>query len=166
MANGIMPFAIEKMRKRNIRTPKKLTERRFNPVKAKLQSIRECFEQLQHGLPETREEYIQADRITHAYVKSCFLMIIQRAVEINNVIIEFSEQTPPLQKHHSFHALSQNTTIDKETLDFFLKALDTYEQITNPYQDIPPAELYDVARELLKFSDLYTRQIENFFVIA
>ena len=152
------------MGKRNTRTSKKLAARRFNPVKAKLESISECFDQLRHGLPPKQEEYIEGDRITHSYVKSCFLMIIQRAVDINNVIIEFSGQTPPLQKHHSFHALHQNSTIDKETLDFFMKALDYYEKIANPYQELPPSELYDASRELLAYGEAYTSQIEKFFL--
>lgn len=152
------------MKKRNVRNPKKTTNRRFNPVKAKLESINECFDQLRHGLPAKQEEYIDGDRITHSYVKSCFLMIIQRAVDINNVIIEFSGQTLPQQKHHSFRALHQSNAIDRETMDFFMKALDCYEKIANPYQELAPAELYDTALQLLKYGEAYTRQLENFFV--
>ncbi|MDE0555978.1 MAG: hypothetical protein OXI24_17305 [Candidatus Poribacteria bacterium] len=153
------------MKKRNTKKrSKKLASRRFNPVKAKLESISECFDQLRHGLPAKKAEYVEGDRITHSYVKSCFLMIIQRAVDINNVIIEFSGQTPPLQKHHSFRALHQNSTIDRETLDFFMKALDYYESIANPYQELPPSELYDASWELLKYGEAYTNQIERFFL--
>ena len=152
------------MGKRNTKSPKRSVNRRFNPVKAKLESINECFDQLRHGLPANQEEYVEADRITHSYVKSCFLMIIQRAVDINNVIIEFSGQTPPQQKHHSFRALHQNSAIDRETLDFFMRALDHYEKITNPYQELAPSELYDASRELLKYGETYTQQLENFFV--
>ncbi len=152
------------MGKRKVRNSKKTANRRFNPVKAKLESINECFEQLRYGLPENEEEYIEADRITHSYVKSCFLMIIQRAVDINNVIIEFSGQTPPQQKLHSFRALYQNRAIDQETLDFFIKALDFYEKIANPYQELAPSELYDAALQLLKYGESYTHQLENFFV--
>ena len=152
------------MGKRRVRGSKKTANRRFNPVKAKLESINECFDQLRYGLPANQEEYIEADRITHSYVKSCFLMIIQRAVDINNVIIEFSGQTPPQQKHHSFRALYQNSAIDQETLDFFIKALDFYEKIANPYQELAPSELYDAALELLEYGEVYTRQLENFFV--
>ena len=149
--------------KRTARKVKK-TNRRFNPVKAKLESINECFDQLRYGLPANQEEYIEADRITHSYVKSCFLMIIQRAVDINNVIIEFSGQTPPQQKHQSFRALYQNGAIDQETLDFFIKALDFYEKIANPYQELALSELYDAALQLLKYGEAYTHQLENFFV--
>ena len=152
------------MEKRKVRNSKKTANRRFNPVKAKLESINECFEQLRYGLPENEEEYIEADRITHSYVKSCFLMIIQRAVDINNVIIEFSGQTPPQQKLHSFRALHQNRVIDQETLDFFIEALDFYEKIANPYQELAPSELYDAARQLLKYGESYIHQLENFFV--
>ncbi len=152
------------MQKRKMKTSKKSASRRFNPVKAKLESIGECFDQLRSGLPAKQEEYVEGDRITHSYVKSCFLMIIQRAVDINNAIIEFSGQTPPLQKHHSFRALHQNSTIDRETLDFFLKALDYYERIANPYEELPPAELYDASRELLEYGETYTHQIERFFL--
>lgn len=152
------------MRKRNVRGTKKTANRQFNPVKAKLESINECFDQLRHGLPAKQEEYIEGDRITHSYVKSCFLMIIQRAVDINNVIIEFSGQTPPQQKHHSFRALHQNSAIDRETMDFFIKALDYYEKIANPYQELAPSELYNAALQLLQYGEAYTRQLENFFV--
>ncbi len=152
------------MGKRGKRTSKKLTARHFNPVKSKIESISECFDQLRHGLPAEIEEYIEGDRITQSYIKSCFLMIIQRAVDINNVIIEFSGQTPPLQKHHSFRALHQNSTIDKETLNFFIKALDYYEKIANPYHELPPSELYNASRQLLKYGEAYTSQIENFFL--
>ena len=91
-------------------------------------------------------------------------MIIQRAVDINNVIIEFSGQTPPQQKHQSFRALYQNGAIDQETLDFFIKALDFYEKIANPYQELALSELYDAALQLLKYGETYTHQLENFFV--
>ena len=152
------------MKKRNVKNPKKTANRRFNPVKAKLESINECFDQLRHGLPASQEEYIEGDRITHSYVKSCFLMIIQRAVDINNAIIEFSGQTLPQQKHHSFRSLHQSGAIDRETVEFFMKALDCYEKIANPYQELAPSELYDAALELLKYGEFYTRQLENFFV--
>ena len=152
------------MGKRNTRSSKRSVSRRFNPVKAKLESINECFDQLRHGLPANQEEYVEADRITHSYVKSCFLMIIQRAVDINNVIIEFSGQTPPQQKHHSFRALHQNSAIDRETLDFFMKALDYYEKITNPYQELAASELYNASLQLLKYGEAYIHQLENFFV--
>ena len=154
------------MKKRNLKTSKKLELRQFNPVRAKLESINECFDQLRHGLPTKQEAYVEGDRITHSYVKSCFLMIIQRAVDINNAIIEFSGQTLPLQKHHSFRALHQNHIIDRETLDFFMEALDHYEKITNPYQELPPPELYNASHELLKYGEAYTHQIENFFLNA
>jgi uncharacterized protein YutE (UPF0331/DUF86 family) len=152
------------MGKRNTNTSKKPKSRRFNPVKAKLESINECFEQLQNGLPASQEAYIDGDRITHSYVKSCFLMIIQRAVDINNVIIEFKGQTPPQQKHHSFLTLHQDNAIDKKTLDFFVKALSYYENIINPYQELTPSELYDVSQDLLKYGEAYTDQLENYFV--
>ena len=152
------------MGNKNTSTQKKSASRRFNPVKAKLESINECFEQLQNGLPASQEAYIDADKITHSYVKSCFLMIIQRAVDINNVIIEFKGQTPPQQKHHSFLTLHQNNAIDKKTLDFFVKALSYYENIINPYQELAPAELYDASQDLLKHGKAYTHQLENYFV--
>ena len=152
-----------KMAKRNTNTPRKSASRRFNPVKAKLESINECFEQLQNGLPASQEAYIAGDRITHSYVKSCFLMIIQRAVDINNVIIEFKGQTPPQQKHHSFLTLHKNNAIDKKTLDFFVKALSYYENIINPYQELTPSELYEVSQDLLKYGETYMHQLENYF---
>ena len=126
--------------------------------------MNECFEQLQNGLPESQEAYINGDRITHSYVKSCFLMIIQRAVDINNVIIEFKGQIPQQQKHHSFLTLHQNSAIDKKTLNFFMRALDCYENIINPYQELAPAELYNISLDLLKYGEAYTRQLENYFV--
>ena len=152
------------MEKKNKRASKKSASRRFNPVKAKLESMNECFEQLQNGLPESQEAYINGDRITHSYVKSCFLMIIQRAVDINNVIIEFKGQTPQQQKHHSFLTLHQNSAIDKKTLNFFMRALDCYENIINPYQELAPAELYNISLDLLKYGEAYTHQLENYFV--
>ena len=152
------------MKKTNTRNSKRQANSRFNPIKSKLESISECFEQLRHGLPEKQETYIGADRITHSYVKSCFLMIIQRAVDINNVIIEFSGQTPPPQKHHSFRTLYNNKVIDRETLDFFLKALTCYEKIANPYQELPPSELYNASLHLLKHGEVYTNQLEQFFL--
>ena len=151
------------MGERNTRSSKKSGGHQFNPVKAKLESIGECFEQLRHGLPEKQEEYISGDRITHSYVKSCFLMIIQRAVDINNVIIEFNGQTPPQQKHQSFRALHQSRAIDRETTDFFIQALDCYEKIANPYQELAPAELYNASCQLLKHGEAYARQLEKFF---
>ena len=151
------------MDEKNKSTPKKSKSRRFNPVKGKLESISECFEQLENGLPANQEAYVAGDRITHSYLKSCFLMIIQRAVDINNVIIEFTGQTPPQQKHQSFLTIHQNNAIDKETLDFFIEALAYYENIINPYQELAPSELYDIACDLLKHGEAYTAQIKNYF---
>ena len=147
-------------------TPKKSTTRHFNPVKVKLESLQECLEQLRDGLPANKTEYIEADRLTHSYVKNCFLMIVQRAVDINNVIIEFSGQTPPHQKHHSFRMIHQNGAIEQETLTFFQIALDCYQKIANPYEELPPSELYDVSGMLLKQGEAYTCQIGSFFAKA
>ena len=91
-------------------------------------------------------------------------MIIQRAVDINNVIIEFKGQTPPQQKHQSFLTLHQNKAIDKKTLDFFVKALSYYENIINPYQELTSSELYEVSQDLLKYGEAYAHQLENYFV--
>ena len=91
---------------------KKNLSRQFNPVKAKLACINECLGQLRKSLPVNKEEYIAADRLTHSYVKSCFLMIVQRVVDINNAIIEFSGKTPPYQKHQGFRVVQESGAID------------------------------------------------------
>ena len=144
-------------------TQKTQLQRQFNPVKAKLAYIEECFGQLQKGLPANKKEYIAADRLTHSYIKSCFLMIVQRAVDINNAIIEFSGKTPPYQKFQGFRAVQESGAIDEDTLNFFENALNCYQKIANPYEGIPPAELYDVSSQLLKHGKTYTHQIKNFF---
>ena len=151
------------MRKSRTSTPEKLASRRFNPVKRKLEFINECFEQLQNGLPATQEAYVDADKITHTFVKSSFLMIIQRALDINNVIIEFNKQPAASKKRQSFLTIHQNAAIDKKTLDFFIKAISYYENIIDPYEEIAPAELYEVSQDLLKYGKAYTDQIENYF---
>lgn len=138
-------------------------QRLFNPVKAKLTYLEECFGQLQNGLPTKKKEYIAADRLTHSYIKSCFLMIVQRTVDINNAIIEFSGKTPPYQKFQGFRAVQESGAIDEATLDFFEHALDCYQKIANPYEGVPPAELYDVSTQLLQYGKTYSQQIKNFF---
>ncbi len=144
-------------------TQKTSLQRQFNPVKAKLAYIEECFGQLQNGLPANKDEYVAADRLTHSYVKSCFLMIVQRAVDINNAIIEFSGKTPPYQKHQGFRAVQESGAIDQKTLNFFEHALDCYQKIANPYEGIPTPELYDVSSQLLQHGKTYARQINDFF---
>ncbi len=142
---------------------KKTLQRQFNPVKAKLAYMEECFGQLQSGLPANKEEYVAADRLTHSYIKSCFLMIVQRAVDINNAIIEFSGKTPPYQKYQGFRVVQESGVIDVETLNFFEHALNCYQKIANPYEGLPAPELYDVSLQLLKHAKAYTRQINVFF---
>jgi uncharacterized protein YutE (UPF0331/DUF86 family) len=142
---------------------KKALQRQFNPVKAKLAYMEECFGQLQSGLPANKEEYIAADRLTHSYIKSCFLMIVQRAVDINNALIEFSGKTPPYQKYQGFRVVQESGAIDLDTLNFFEHALTCYQKIVNPYEGLPPPELYDVSSQLLQHGQAYTRQINDFF---
>ena len=142
---------------------KKTLQRQFNPVKAKLAYMDECFEQLRSGLPDTKEDYIAADRLTHSYVKSCFLMIVQRTVDINNAIIEFSGKTPPYQKHQGFRAVQESGAIDLKTRNFFEHALTCFQKIANPYEGLPPPELYDVSSQLLRHGKAYTRQINEYF---
>ena len=142
---------------------KKILQHQFNPVKAKLAYMEECFGQLQNGLPANREEYVTADRLTHSYIKSCFLMIVQRTVDINNAIIEFSGKTPPYQKYQGFRAVQESGAIDLETLNFFEHALTCYQKIANPYEGLPAPELYDVSLQLLQHGKAYTRQINEFF---
>ncbi len=148
------------MSKTSQKTP---LQRQFNPVKAKLAYMEECFGQLQNGLPANKDEYIAADRLTHSYVKSCFLMIVQRAVDINNAIIEFSGKTPPYQKYHGFRAVQESGVIDLKTLNFFEHALTCSQKIANPYEGLPAPELYDVSSELLQHGKAYARQIYDFF---
>ncbi len=145
------------------KTVRKTLPRHFNPVKAKLAYMDECFSQLHNGLPADKNAYVEADKLTHSYIKSCFLMIVQRAVDINNAIIEFSGQTPPYQKHQGFRAVQESGAIDVETLDFFEHAITCYQKISNPYEGLPPAELYDVSSQLLHHGKSYTRQINAFF---
>ncbi len=138
-------------------------QRQFNPVKVKLAYMEECFGQLQSGLPANKDEYVAADRLTHTYIKSCFLMIVQRAVDINNTIIEFSGQTPPYQKYQGFRTVQESGVIDLDTLNFFEHALNCYQKIANPYEGLPAPELYDVSSKLLQHGKAYTRQINKFF---
>ena len=142
---------------------KKTLQHQFNPVKAKLAYMEECFGQLQSGLPANKEEYVAADRLTHSYIKSCFLMIVQRAVDINNAIIEFSGKTPPYQKFQGFRVVQESGVIDLKTLNFFEQALNCYQKIANPYEGIPASELYDVSSQLLQHGKAYTHQINEFF---
>lgn len=142
---------------------KNALQHQFNPVKVKLAYMEECFGQLQSGLPANKEEYVEADRLTHSYIKSCFLMIVQRAVDINNAIIEFSGKTPPYQKYQGFRIVQENGIIDLKTLNFFEHALNCYQKIANPYEGIPAPELYDVSSQLLQHGKAYTHQINEFF---
>ncbi|MDE0635467.1 MAG: DUF86 domain-containing protein [Candidatus Poribacteria bacterium] len=142
---------------------KKTLQHQFNPVKAKLAYMEECFGQLQSGLPANKEEYVAADRLTHSYIKSCFLMIVQRAVDINNAIIEFSGKTPPYQKFQGFRVVQESGVIDLKTLNFFEQALNCYQKIANPYEGVPASELYDVSSQLLQHGKAYTHQINEFF---
>jgi len=151
------------MERKNTAIPETSESWQFNPIKIKLESLSECFEQLRNGLPHTQEEYVEAEKITHSYVKSCLLMIIQRATEINRVIIEFRGQTPPHQKYHTFLVLHQNNVIDKQTLVFFMNALNCYENIIDPYKEADQAELYSVASELLIQGEAYAHQLEKLF---
>ena len=142
---------------------KNALQHQFNPVKVKLAYMEECFGQLQNGLPANREEYVEADRLTHSYIKSCFLMIVQRAVDINSAIIEFSGKTPPYQKFQGFRIVQESGIIDLKTLNFFEHALNCYQKIANPYEGIPAPELYDVSSQLLQHGKAYTHQINEFF---
>ncbi len=145
------------MRKKN--SPKNL-------VSGKIAAVRECLEQLHQGLPDTEVEYVGADRLTHTYVKSCFLMITQRIVDINTAIIAFcfnSEPKNSFHKHHGFRMMHQHGAIDKTTLSFFESALTHYRTIANPYEELPLSEMYDISRMLLKHSETYIMQIEHFF---
>ncbi len=142
---------------------KRTLQRHFNPVKAKLAYMEECFDQLRNGLPSSKDDYIVSDRLTHSYVKSCFLMIVQRAVDINNAIIEFSGNTPPYQKQQSFRSIQESGAIDLDTLNFFEHALDCYQKIANPYEGLPASDLYDISSLLLHHGEAYARQINDFF---
>ena len=140
----------------------KLVHNSFNPVKGKLQSMQECLEQLRGALPKSQEEYISADRMTHSFVKSCFLMIIQRAVDTNSIVIEVSGKRPPHNSIQTFLAIWQDGAIDDKILGFFQSALEQYQKIVNPYEDLSDAEIYDVAQALLKHGEEYTKQITGF----
>ena len=135
----------------------------FNPVRIKLAYMYECLEQLHNGLPPNKEAYINAERLTHSFIKSCFLMIVQRAVDINNIIIEFIGETPPSVKYQGFRLMQENGAIDMKTLNFFEVALLCYRKIANPYEGLPADEFYEIAVLLLKHGAIYTRQIQNFF---
>ena len=151
------------------RTPKKKAgtskSRPVNPVRAKLAHVQECLEQLRSGLPGSEAEYADADSLTHAYVKSCVLMSLQRMVDINNVIIGvvLIGENPPAHKHHSFIIVQKHGVIDSETLAFFQTALDCYGTIANPYEELPLSQMYDVSLGLLKYGEAYVQQIERFF---
>ena len=135
----------------------------FNPVKVKLEYMDECLEQLRNGLPPNKEAYIDAERLTHSFITSCVLMIVQRCVDINNTIIEFTGETPPLLKHQGFYFMQESGVIDMETLNFFEHAVACYQKIANPYEIFPADELYEIAVLLLKHGEAYTHQIQVFF---
>ena len=140
-----------------------LTNHSFNPVKGKLASIQECLTQLREVLPASKDEYISADRMTHSFVKSCFLMTIQRAIDINCVIIETTGKRLPHNKPRTFFLIWQTGSVDDETLSFFQSALECYKKMVNPYDDLSDIQIYEVARALLKHGKEYIRQINEFF---
>ncbi len=137
-----------------------------NPVSGKIAAVHECLQQLHQGLPDTESEYMTADRLTHAYVKSCFLMIIQRIADINTAIIAFCFNQHPKysrHKHYGFRIMQQHGAIDKSTVSFFQSALGHYRTIANPYEELPPSEMYKVSQMLLEQGKSYIQQIERFF---
>ena len=139
--------------------------RQVNPVRVKLDYVQECLAQLQSGLPETESAYVAADSLTHAYVKSCVLMSLQRIVDINNAVIGFSfrDETPPAHKHHSFIIMERHGAIEAETQAFFQAAMNCYQTLANPYEELPPPEMYRLSRGLMKHGAAYIQQIETFF---
>ena len=137
----------------------------FNPARGQLQSMRECLEQLHGALPSAKEEYLKADRMTHALVKSCVLMLIQRAIDTNSVVIEAGGERPPSRKLQTFLAIWNTGAIRGETLAFFQKAVDFYQKMVKD-EDLSYAEIHDVARGLLKHGRGYVDEIERFFAKA
>ena len=139
--------------------------RQVNPVRVKLDSVKECLAQLRSGLPETKAAYADADSLTHAYVKSCVLMSLQRIVDINNAVISFSfrDETPPAHKHHSFIIMERHGAIDADTQAFFQAAMNCYRTLANPYEELPLLEMYRLSLGLLKYGEAYIQQIEAFF---
>lgn len=151
--------------KRTRKKKKAAKVRRVNPVRVKLGYVEECLSQLRSGLPATEAAYVGADSLTHAYVKSCVLMSLQRIVDINNAVIGFSfrDETPPAHKHHSFTIMERHGAIDAETQAFFQAALNCYRTLANPYEELPLPEMYRLSRRLLKHGAAYLQQIEAFF---
>ena len=134
----------------------------FNPAQGKLNSIRECLGQLQAMLPASEEEYVKADSMTHSCVKSCFLMVMQRAINANHRVIEVEGGRPSYHNQlQTFLALQITGAISNETFEFFQAGLELYQKVVN--QDSTEVELYRVARGLLRYGDAYINQIEDFF---
>ena len=138
----------------------------YNPIRGKLASIQECLTQLAQVLPASEQEYIEAERMTHSFVKSCFSMTLQRVVDTNHAFIESRGEQPPGNKSQSFYLIWQGGSIDDETLDFFRRALDCYQKLIDPYKDLSDSQLYEMTRALLEHGKRYIDQMNAFFVGA
>ncbi|MDE0297994.1 MAG: hypothetical protein OXN17_05140 [Candidatus Poribacteria bacterium] len=136
----------------------------YNPVKGKLASMQECLTQLARVLPDSKQEYVTADRMTHSFVKSCFSMTLQRVIDINHVFIESRGEELPHNKFRSFFLIWQSGSIDDETLDFFKHALDCYKKLLDPYKDLSDSQFYEITRALLKHGRKYIDQMNEFFI--
>ncbi|MCZ6678215.1 MAG: putative dsRNA-binding protein [Candidatus Poribacteria bacterium] len=134
----------------------------FNPTRGQLQSMQECLEQLHEALPASKAEYVNADRMTHALVKSCFLMLVQRAIDTNSVVIETGGKRPPYQKLQTFIAVWSAGAIADETLEFFKEALD-YRQKMVADEDLSDAQIYAISQGILKHGQGYVNQVRGFF---
>ncbi len=140
-----------------------LTTHSFNPVKRKLVSVHECLTQLDEGLPRSKDAYISANRMTHSFVKSCFLMTIQRIIDINSIIIESRSGQSSHSKPRTFFLVRETGAIDDEILNFFQHALHCYEKVVNPHDDLSDDGIYEITRALLNHGRIYINQINNFF---
>jgi len=143
-----------------------LTNHSFNPVKSKLASVQECLIQLHEALPASEIEYISAERLTHSFVKSCFLMTIQRVIDINCVVIESRGKQSPQNKARTFFLMWQSGLINDETLSFFQSAHECYKKMVNPSDDLSDTQIYQVARSLLKHGKEFIHQIDEFFAVT
>ena len=92
-------------------------------------------------------------------------MIVQRAIDTNSVILETSSTHSPSRKHQTFLAAWHAGAIDNQTLAFFKVAVDFYQKMVKN-EDVPFAEVYNIARELLKHGEAYVSQVEGFFTKA
>ena len=130
-------------------------------INDKLIKMKDYLGQLKKLSPNTYEDYVK-DLITKYAVERLIQLIVDLALDINNIILSYLKRPPAADYYNSFIDLAENGVLDETFAVKIAPSTGLRNRLIHEYETVNDRIVFESIKETIHQYTVYMREIHNF----